>query len=454
MREHKKKIKDKKKNRKKKIKKYREQINNHKNELWIPNLDVNYQDLKINSCFTIKEYINDEVSEMNKGNLKFKAEKKLFRNKKIYIFPTDEQSRILQLWFDTFIAMYNATVKFIRQNQKRIGVSIFNWKNLRTTHLKEIRDCYKEGSKLNNNSPEIYTHLLDEAIKLCCTSFKSAFTNLRRGHIKHFLIKYMKFNKDTKILKLEKELFKGTRNIFTNLKAKTEDGKDFNPQRIYTEFKVTTILCYDMISKKYFLMVPERIDREDNNNEKKILSGDLGLRTFLTGITENEVIKFGDEFGKKIKKRLLRIDKIKTLPVSNKRKKKVQKTQNLKIKNMVTELHCKTINYLVNKYQTILIGNLSVKGIVSKKTSVLNKMTKRIGLSLAFYKFKQRLKNKCQTKNVIYQEIDESYTSKICSNCGYYKKNLGGNKIYNCNKCHIIIDRDVGGARGIYLKSK
>ncbi len=48
---------------------------------------------------------------------------------------------------------------------------------------------------------------------------------------------------------------------------------------------------------------------------------------------------------------------------------------------------------------------------------------------------------------------DEWYTSKTCSMCGCKNENLGGSKIFNCNKCKITMDRDYNGARNIMLKS-
>ena len=80
-------------------------------------------------------------------------------------------------------------------------------------------------------------------------------------------------------------------------------------------------------------------------------------------------------------------------------------------------------------------------------------MTKRIAHKLKFYKFKQRLEYKCESTKTEYKEIDESYTSKMCSKCGYLKEDLGSSKIYNCDNCKIIIDRDINGARGILIKS-
>lgn len=48
--------------------------------------------------------------------------------------------------------------------------------------------------------------------------------------------------------------------------------------------------------------------------------------------------------------------------------------------------------------------------------------------------------------------MKEDYTSKTCGNCGYIKNNLGANKIFECDKCKKIFDRDINGARNIYLK--
>ena len=42
-------------------------------------------------------------------------------------------------------------------------------------------------------------------------------------------------------------------------------------------------------------------------------------------------------------------------------------------------------------------------------------------------------------------------TSKTCGHCGALN-NVGSRDIFSCNKCNIIIDRDVNGARNIAIK--
>lgn len=94
---------------------------------------------------------------------------------------------------------------------------------------------------------------------------------------------------------------------------------------------------------------------------------------------------------------------------------------------------------------------MSAKRVISKENK-LAKNTKRVLVGLWLYEYKERLKYKCIARRVNYKEVDDSYTSKICSKCGWENERLGGNKIFNCQECKIKIDRDINGARGIFIK--
>ena len=127
----------------------------------------------------------------------------------------------------------------------------------------------------------------------------------------------------------------------------------------------------------------------------------------------------------------------------------VRRTE-LKIKNKINDYHWKIINYLTDNYNHILIGNFSTKKFVESKTSPI---LKRISSRMKFYIFKQRLQYKCFIKKIKYTEIDEYCTSKCCSSCGNFKKDLGTNRIYNCNICGIILGRDINSSKCLYLKA-
>jgi putative transposase len=210
-------------------------------------------------------------------------------------------------------------------------------------------------------------------------------------------------------------------------------------------------LKYDSSNNSYILYVPFTATAIENNNKYSFVSLDPGIRTFMTGLSENHIIKIGTNVSSKIKsyhKRLSNTNKI----FSDGKRRKKEMTYRRKIKNLVDDLHWKTINYLTKTYKTILIGDMSVKGIVRKGESVLNGINKKTALSLKFYEFRQRLKYQCYTKHINYKELDERYTSKICSNCGWVNEELEGKKMFECKKCKKKIDRDINGCRGILMK--
>ena len=83
----------------------------------------------------------------------------------------------------------------------------------------------------------------------------------------------------------------------------------------------------------------------------------------------------------------------------------------------------------------------------------IRKQLKRISTELRLYKLTQKLQYKAKTYGIKYKSIDEYGTSKMCSYCGSYDKNLGSSKIYNCQECKKIIDRDHNSARNFILRN-
>ena len=97
------------------------------------------------------------------------------------------------------------------------------------------------------------------------------------------------------------------------------------------------------------------------------------------------------------------------------------------------------------------MGDMSVSSIVSN-TGNLNKTTKKVILKMRFFEFKQKLQNRCKRRNVGYVEVNERYTSKLCSVCGNLNIKLGGSEIFECPQCKLLIDRDINGFRNILIR--
>ena len=72
---------------------------------------------------------------------------------------------------------------------------------------------------------------------------------------------------------------------------------------------------------------------------------------------------------------------------------------------------------------------------------------------LKINEFKQALEKKCDRLNIKLQYVDEWMTTKMCSQCGFVNNNIGKSRLFFCEHCNDILDRDINSARNIYIKS-
>lgn len=116
------------------------------------------------------------------------------------------------------------------------------------------------------------------------------------------------------------------------------------------------------------------------------------------------------------------------------------------IKNIRINHIRKFVSVLVKKQpQYIAIENLNVKGMMKNKH-----LTKDI-VNCSFYAIKEHLIRKATENYIAVRLVDRFYpSSKTCSNCGSYKKDLKLNqRVYHCNTCQEKIDRDFNASLNI-----
>ena len=403
--------------------------------------DIEWNDIQTNAFYDMRISTFDKnTSQLSYSKLKPSKDDKLIKCKKITLLPTKEQKDKLLEMFEAYRIMYNETNKCIKRLLKS-GEKLVGWQKLRTNYLMDVK---KELMKRFN----IFSHTLDGAIKLCTTSYKVCFTNLKLGHIKYFKIRYLKSNKDSKILDVEQQYFKGNYIFKTILKDELKNNEDYD----YSQIDCDSKMHYNSNTDRFTLLVPIKLDKINNDKENDYISIDPGIRTFLTGLSEDKVLEIGNNISDKLKEYHNRIDKVeKNDKIKNHKRKKLLKRLREKIKNKMDDSHWKIISYL-KKFKNIIIGKWSTKNIISKKSSVLRSMSKRVASSLGYYKFLTRLEYKCKSNGNNLYLVDERYTSKMCSKCGNIKDDLGGNKIYNCNKCGLKIGRDINSTRNMLTK--
>ena len=111
----------------------------------------------------------------------------------------------------------------------------------------------------------------------------------------------------------------------------------------------------------------------------------------------------------------------------------------------------KFVSVLVKKQpQYIAIEDLNVKGMMKNKH-----LAKDI-TNCSFYTIREQLIRKATERNIVVRLVDRFYpSSKNCSNCGSYKKDLKlSQRVYNCNHCQEKIDRDLNAALNIAKTDK
>ena len=118
-----------------------------------------------------------------------------------------------------------------------------------------------------------------------------------------------------------------------------------------------------------------------------------------------------------------------------------------KIKNRITDMHYKVIAKLTNAYTDILIPKLNVAKIMKDK--ILQIRARQILQIESHGLFIKRLRSVGEKTGVNVKIISEHQTSITCGYCFNQKKTK--DKIYICDNCKMVIDRDINGARNIYM---
>lgn len=368
------------------------------------------------------------------------------RSRKIRIYPTREQKILFDKCFKTHRYFYNLSVNYTKNiNIKNTTSNITIRKNIPIGN-DELKYPWMK---------EVPYDTRQLAIKNFTGSYKSSLALLKNGHIRRFELKYLS-KKD------RSDIF------FVNKKALTKDFKLFQrklkisnlsmrkkAKKAYQKSDGDFPIIRDKAGRYYLCIVQKYNNSSKNINSKdSIVALDPGVRTFMTYFSEKEFGTVGDKFNIELRSINNKIDKLEGLKAKSKAKtryamKRRCLSSRSKITNKVNDLHWKTAAFLTKRYKVILLPIFKSKQMSMKNP---NRKVNREMYNLAHYKFKERVKYKASLNNCQVIDCCESYTSKTCTKCGELN-NVGSKKIYKCSKCDCHIDRDLNGARNVFIRS-
>jgi IS605 OrfB family transposase len=373
--------------------------------------------------------------------------------------------------------VYNKVLENIKKGNEKI--SFFELRNKYVTT--------KDNPNVEEWEAKTPKDIRAGAVSDVVNNFKTSFSLLKNRHITGFNMSFQSKKKkepsieiplssikatNQKIKRTEKEKESASSKISENKKVKEtkeivkitkKDAGIFiyktiiktkikiSKRQLKNDIVIESDCRLQVYNNNWFLIAPIKTKENKVDQEEEYCALDPGSRSFQTIYSEKSVeqIKINKDI---IKKYQLKMDHFKSL----KDKKLIRKSSFKrrerriynKINNLIDELHHKTINYLTNKYKHIILPSFESQDMVKSSN---NKYLNRDLLQLKHYKFQQRLKSKCQIKGCHLEICTEEFTSKTCGRCGVLN-DVKNKDIYSCDKCKLVIDRDVNGARNIFIK--
>ena len=119
-----------------------------------------------------------------------------------------------------------------------------------------------------------------------------------------------------------------------------------------------------------------------------------------------------------------------------------------RLRNIRDDYQYKVIYKIIkDKESNTKINKVVIETLDMKEMSKNKRISNKIQIS-SFRKFIDKLKNITHKENITIIEANKYFpSSKKCSKCGNIKKELKlRERIYKCNKCGLVIDRDVNAA--------
>lgn len=436
---------------------------------WKPETHLETQSLQKtsypSSMFSIAKSIEGEnIKEPKKRTNKLRKSNKPVANmsKKIRLsFKPEDEAKVLK-WFGSVRVTYNWALSCIKNKPSAY----------KCTSLPTLRKIFINKENIPKSKQyllETPKHIRDSALDDLTQGFRTNFKKKKEDPSHNFEMKFRSRKDDqsitigysTGIKKWDttNEEFSMYPTLLKNkIKFHTRKNKTL-PDQIINDCK----LVRDKLGRYYLIIIycQEACENQTGSKKNEWCSIDPGVRTMLTAYSPSQGVcyKLGDNDISRIYRLCKHLDNLisKKNNCKNKDKRKKRKYNKpitrlrMRIRNLVTEVHCKAVHFIVNRFNNIIIPSFNVSQMVKKTNRKIRAKTVRQMICWRHFDFRQRLINTAKRYNVNVFVRSEEYTSKTCTHCQNVKYNLGGAKQYKCTQCKLVADRDVCGARNTFM---
>ena len=274
---------------------------------------------ELNSWFTMRMLKNPQIKNLQRTSSPLSMftpvktwEEEGIRSRKIRIYPTNHQKQIFRNWIRTTTYVYNRALKALKTEKE----TKYNFQSLRNRFVTRKRITGKINPEVQKWETETPKHVRAGCLKDLVTAFDAAMTNLKRGNIRKFNLRYREKKSFPSIVlpKTSLKILNGKFYIYKTkfIKDEIKVSKDKTFQNL-VEFNYDCRLKYKF--GNWYLIVPmkvelppkgasrlRRVNVQGTNKKDGICALDPGGRTFHTVFSETKVFKIQQD--KKILNRL------------------------------------------------------------------------------------------------------------------------------------------------------
>lgn len=387
----------------------------------------------------------------------------MYLTKKIRLLPTAEQEKLF--WKSVGIARWSYNF-FLNYNQEKYNEWLEDNTKEKFVNEVDVRKYINNVLKKTTHTwlQEVGSNVMKQGVKDANNSLQRFFNKIS-GYPK-----YKSRKKSKPSFYVNYETLKKTPNGFRGEKIGIVKTKESLPKIPKDQKYVNPRITYD--GKFWYLSVGYKVKPKQFKLTDEKIGIDLGLKDLaVVSNINNSYSKKYRNINKGYKVRLLEkrlkrsqrklsrkiLNNIESYD-ENRRPKYIRPLEDCrniqKQKHIVQNLYRKLTNIRNNyinqvtteivktKPSRIVIENLNVSGMMKNKH-----LSKAIADS-KWYEFRRQILYKAELYGIEVVLADQFYpSSKTCSYCGSYKKDLKLNdRTYICQECGLVIDRDINAA--------
>ena len=363
------------------------------------------------------------------------------QSKRIRIYPTPAQKKMLRLWFDTARWCYNETIAWLKESGQDA-----NWKRIKTplihgvpTRLESVpyqiksvavRDACRAMSMVKKRNKD--RTLSDGLSHVSFVSFRSRKSPKQSCYIPQSAVK--------------------VDGVYYTILGKLRMAEAL-PDK-HGDSRLTSQ------NGQYHLVVTHEAQRHEGETQARVVALDPGIRSFQTWFSEDSTGHMAPGAFGRIQRLCNHLDNLiskrattpKRLRFKRRNLQQAIDRMRWKISNLVDELHHQVARWLVDNFDLILIPSFETQDMVLRGKRKLRRKSVRNLLTFSHYRFREFLTWKAWQNGKTVIVVNEAYTSKTCSWSGEIVQNLGGRKTI-VGSDGIRLHRDINGARGIFLRA-